>query len=267
MSIRRPRQPLGGGESIQLYNQAYRYPIGGYGRQRYSNWCVDFDGSNDFITMGNVFDKTHTDAWTITAWVKSSSSFANLRCIGGKRSGAGYQFWVYPSLGRLYIAITNTGGGVNEIVVYTNGTTVCDGQWHFIAASYDGLQAAAGCKVTLDGNNMPLNVTYDTLNATITNAGSFQIGAFGGANYPFESRIDDFALWDTDLSLAEIQEARGRGPGNLENHSAVANLEGYWLMGDEDTYPTIADHVGSNDGTMTNMSAGDIVLDSIPIAA
>jgi hypothetical protein len=30
-------------------------------------------------------------------------------------------------------------------------------------------------------------------------------------------------------------------------------------MGDGDTYPTIEDRVGSNDGTMTNMVSGDIV--------
>ena len=47
-------------------------------------------------------------------------------------------------------------------------------------------------------------------------------------------------------------------PFDLASHSAVANLVGYWRMGDGDTFSTISDNASSYDGTMTNMTAGNI---------
>ena len=39
----------------------------------------------------------------------------------------------------------------------------------------------------------------------------------------------------------------------------------WWRMGDGDTFPTLTDNgSGGNDGTMTNMSSGNIVED-VPI--
>ena len=43
---------------------------------------------------------------------------------------------------------------------------------------------------------------------------------------------------------------------------STTNLEAYWRMGDGDTFPTITDNQGSNNGTMTNMEAGDITTET-----
>jgi len=71
-------------------------------------------------------------------------------------------------------------------------------------------------------------------------------------------------VWNKELSLAEVTEIyNGGAPTNLLAHSAAANLVGWLRMGDGDTFPTLTDNsTGGNDGTMTNMEAGDIVNDA-----
>ncbi len=52
----------------------------------------------------------------------------------------------------------------------------------------------------------------------------------------------------------------GGAPPDLTDASAPSNLVGYWRMGDGATFPTIPDDsTNSNDGTMTNMEATDLV--------
>ena len=43
-----------------------------------------------------------------------------------------------------------------------------------------------------------------------------------------------------------------------DDYGSSGNLTHYYRMGDGDTYPTITDNEGSLDGTMTNMTSGDI---------
>ena len=41
----------------------------------------------------------------------------------------------------------------------------------------------------------------------------------------------------------------------------MSGLVSFWRMRDGSTYPTINDEIGSNDGTMTNMSSANFVTD------
>ena len=68
------------------------------------------------------------------------------------------------------------------------------------------------------------------------------------------------------LSAAEVTQLYNSGvPTNLAadegGYASSADLTHWWRMGDEDTYPTITDNAGSINGTMTNMTSGDIVED------
>ena len=75
--------------------------------------------------------------------------------------------------------------------------------------------------------------------------------------------MDEVALFDDELSLAQIQNIYNSGtPTDLSSESY---LLGYWRNGDPTgtgAYPTIVDQSSnSNDGTMNNMSSSDIVTD------
>jgi hypothetical protein len=76
-----------------------------------------------------------------------------------------------------------------------------------------------------------------------------------------DGKIDEVAIWSAGLTNAEVLAIYNGGrPGNLGSHSRAASLEHWWRMGDGtgDVYPTVADQVGSADGTMTNMTSGAV---------
>jgi hypothetical protein len=81
--------------------------------------------------------------------------------------------------------------------------------------------------------------------------------------YKFAGNIDEVAIWDTLLDDDAVTAIYNSGTpisltSNSGNYDNSSDLVGWWRMGDGDTYSTIADNEGSNDGTMTNMASDDI---------
>ena len=71
--------------------------------------------------------------------------------------------------------------------------------------------------------------------------------------------VDEFAVWNNDQSANISSIYNGGTPNDLTSLNPVS----WWRMGDADTFPTITDNgSGGNNGTMTNMDAGDIVSDT-----
>ena len=130
---------------------------------------------------------------------------------------------------------------------------------------YDYTEASAGdrLKFYINGARAGTGV-LGTLPSTIfSGSHSFFIGTSTASAGFWGGNVDEVSIWSSALSLAEVQEIYNSGdPTDLSNHSATAKLEHWWKMGDDDTFPTTTDSKGSNDGTMQNMDAGDIVEDA-----
>ena len=89
----------------------------------------------------------------------------------------------------------------------------------------------------------------------------FRVGRRTGSNYiQSQGKVNEVAVWDSDQSgnVAAIYNAGV--PHDLALLAAAP--DGWWRMGDGDTFPTIQDNIGSSDGTLNNMTAADIVSDA-----
>ena len=72
--------------------------------------------------------------------------------------------------------------------------------------------------------------------------------------------VDEVAIWSTDESANVAAIYNG---GVTHDLSLLTSTPvNWWRMGDGDTFPTLADNIGTLDFTMTNMNAGDIVNDT-----
>ncbi len=72
--------------------------------------------------------------------------------------------------------------------------------------------------------------------------------------------IDEVTFWNIELSQAEVTELYNAGsPDDPNNHSQSAACIHWYKFGDLDSFNTASDSIGTVDGTMTNMEAGDIV--------
>jgi hypothetical protein len=102
---------------------------------------------------------------------------------------------------------------------------------------------------------------------TASPAYKLYIGKGASGTSTFTGHMNDIAVHSTVLDARNRSTIYNSGDPidlttNTGNYSTSGNLTGYWLMGDSDTFPTIEDQTSNdNDGTMTNMTSGDIVTD------
>lgn len=103
----------------------------------------------------------------------------------------------------------------------------------------------------MDGTNTT------SIPSTIDNdPADFKFG--GNPSYSLLGNLDEVAIWNSDQTSNLSTIYNSGTPDDLSSLSPV----GWWRNGDGDNYDIITDHgSGGNDGTMTNMTSGDIVTD------
>ena len=85
------------------------------------------------------------------------------------------------------------------------------------------------------------------------------MGSYQGSSNFSIGGIDEAAIFNSELSQSDITAIYGSGtPIDLSSYSSLVS---WWRMGDGDTFPTLTDNKGTNNGTMTNMTSGNIVTD------
>jgi len=145
-----------------------------------------------------------------------------------------------------------------------------DGEWHHIVMTNErdgGIGGTSTTKIYWDGDLKATKTGTGIISGAPfveTDVQSYIGGQSNGWN-DFNGNIDEVAFWGNTVLDADavtilynsgVPIALDSDSGNYDNS---ANLTHWWRMGDGDTYPTITDNEGSINGTMTNMTSGDIV--------
>jgi len=228
----------------------------------YNAYSLQFDGINDYVNLGNNLNKERTDSFSWSMWARFDNVTTAMTLIS-KRSGSGgtpgYHFNMLSN-GRLEANLVNTASTnhlrlqmPNSILPLTWYHIV----WTFLGASSPG---AANLILYLNGTAIALSTITNNLSASIATSTDLFFGQFSTGQY-FSGYLDEVSLWDRVLTPAEVLSLYNGGtPTDLSVSSPASNLQGWWRMGDLDTYPIIVDQGGAIDGTMTNMDSGDIVM-------
>ena len=242
------------GDSGTFFNSNWEIPE----QTKIDNWSshsMEFDGVNDYVSMGNVLDKDGTEAFSISAWVKYTSG-SSIAIVAKNDSGtpSGYSLFSQAVGGINWYPATSAGGYIQ--VKSSNG--VNDGDWHHVLATYDGSGNASGAKIYIDGS-LDTTIVTDTATGSSSNSTDLQIGARDGTGLPFYGSIDDVAIFNTDKSASASSIYNSGVPSDLSGESG---LEGYWIFDDAtfSTNWTIPDNSSnSNNGTSVNMAIDDKV--------
>jgi hypothetical protein len=165
------------------------------------NSALSFNGSTDYVDLGNRPEWDFTRNFTLLAWVKGNGTQANKYVVakyfdygGGTREPRSYGLGTDGSA-RPYGFISNDSPGYIDVL---GGTSIGDANWHAIGLSYD---ADSGLKLYEDGLLIGTRAVSgfppftNSIPLTIGRASSGQ--AFGGA-------IDDVRIYARSLSAAEI---------------------------------------------------------------
>jgi hypothetical protein len=133
-----------------------------------------------------------------------------------------------------------------------SSTSVADGKWHYIAATYDGTTM----RIYVDGVQTGSGTSFS--GNLPTQAGNVRIGAdydTTPANF-FNGSIDDVRIYNRALSATEIQNLYKGGERTLnagQNNELTNGLVGLWSFNGYDISGNVAyDRSGSgNNGTIT----------------
>lgn len=240
-------------------------PTGSSPTSSANSQSILFDGVDEYINFGNSadFDFERTDTFSISVWMKTGQP--TNQTIWAKKSSTvnnpGYYLHLRVS-SRIEGVLRGNGSDGGEIDFETTTNIWDDGLWHNVVFTYDGSSDISGVSIYVDNVLQTLVTNQNDLSKTMINTRPFQAGVLGSSTNEFDGNQDELSVWNKELSVSEVSEIWNRGtPDDLSEHSALTNLVSWWRMGDGDTFPTILDQIGSNNGTMTNMEAGDIVAD------
>jgi hypothetical protein len=235
-----------------MYGYGYRYNSGlvvgaGGGAPFVNTYSLDFDGVDDYVDLGDNFNSVFIGtSWSFSAWIKVSAN-TSYDCFFSK--GDSLQFYMHFQRVKIYLGypyLTN----INPLV---SATYFSVDTWYHICFTRSG-----------NDNVLYINGSSD---ATATSVGSMStsttesvIGAITTApSYPFQGNIDEVCIFDRVVTPTEIATLSTAPTVDLTSLNPLA----WYRNGDGDTYPTITDNgSGGNNGTMTNMDAGDIVTDT-----
>ncbi len=174
-----------------------------------------FDGSGDYLDLENPAGLQITGNISISAWVSANSfpgndSFTSILSKGGNgtTSNIGYSFGLFTSdLGvrNLYIGSTQQPSETyyNAEADISNWST---NQWHHVVATYDG----SNWNLYIDGL---LKATGAAPFGALSTPKSAMIGAgdlWNSIGSYFDGKIDDVAIWNDDLTDAEVKHIYDR---------------------------------------------------------
>ena len=232
------------------------------------------DGVDEYVDVGIVdFPQNLLDNFSVSYWVKmapmTGSNYTRRHPVSVSTSvtpldqTVHLRVWGFNTQYKVRIIGSLSGGGEGS-------TDISDNQWHHIAYTYeyDASTTYYTVNIYVDGNTTPEVTAVMRTTGGYATKGLHTIGVLSNYVAPynlvsatyFPGNIDEVSAFDKVLTTDEINSIYGSGtPSDLTSLSPVA----WYRNGDGDTFPTLTDNgSGGNNGTMTNMEAGDIVEDT-----
>lgn len=215
------------------------------------NYALSFTPTQWAVTQTPATPLTIlTNNFTFECWVKWDGTNAGVDkyiFYNGNPSFRGQGLYVQAASQQIIILY----GGV---IAFPTGVTItANVPVHIALYRFAGLSQLYINGVAAGGG------TGATPNAAIPGSDGFSLGIFGGTN-SFPGQIDNFRVWSTALTAAEIQISMGT-QSNLSSHPKFANLVANYPF-DEGTGQTAASVGGSNPqtlvlGSSTSVEASD----------
>ena len=233
-------------------------------------WSLAFDGSDEYLDMGDVTTFDGLDNLTIACWVKTPTGASGVHNFLSKGSynaaDSAWSFNIGPgtSNGRIRFSVSNSLYAYRNNCITAYGYTL--DSWNHVAVTYSNTDDEIyfyinGTQIS-PGSGTPTG-TYISIPDS---SKKLRVANNDGSNW-LEGRISDVVIYNSALSSGNIATIYDGGDSyRYDTGVAKANLVGWWRMGDgaeNGTGTTIYDaSSNSNNGTMTNMEAADFKEDS-----
>lgn len=198
--------------------------------------ALNFDGSNDYVTVPSATSLNSTSQITVSAWIKRVGTGTRQFFVskGSANTVATTQYWLELTSGNVLVFELASGSTEHKL---TSGFTLTDTQnWHHVVGTYDGTTQ----KIFLDGVQDATTSTWSgALNALSDDVAIGNRSVF--YDIPFNGSIDEVRIYNRALSAGEIQSLYKLGQSDEVNTGASqaqgtgrldSGLAGYWKMDD-----------------------------------
>jgi hypothetical protein len=162
------------------------------------------DGVDDYVRFGDIFDGLN-GGFTLDAWVRTTATVGNKAIVAKYWTTGGS--WVLrtnendPAKVDFTVCSPDCTSMANAVQL-TSASNINDGDWHFIAATFDGTTQ----RLYVDG---VLEASGTNTNPAWTDSHHFCIGSYcdsGGNSFlPFGGLIDEVEVFGRALSPSEVQ--------------------------------------------------------------
>ncbi|MBK9191385.1 MAG: T9SS type A sorting domain-containing protein [Crocinitomicaceae bacterium] len=163
-----------------------------------SSTGLDFDGANDYVVLP-VFDFSAGNTMTIEAWIKPDNITANPSYEISRQEGGSIS-WIlsFQNNGTILSFGLNTAvGGYSELDVPITATNYTDGNWHHVAAVYNGTNKFLYVDGVLIG-------TQAKTGNCVNGGGNNHLGRWPLGSEFFDGVMDDVRFWSTAKSQSDI---------------------------------------------------------------
>ncbi len=215
--------------------------------------ALNFDGTNDYMTVPDTTLLDLTNNFTLSTWIKPTNVTGNKGIISKYNTADGaYQFGL---LGNQVFCQFTTGSTWPEYS--TSGGTITSGVWSHIACTYDNNTLTIYINGTAVSSTVPgaKTIRNASANLILGNDSTLSSSIF------FSGPMDETRIYSRALSAAQVLALYQSGSSKFTTPKAETGagglnngLVGYWTFDGKDTRGTTAyDLSGQNNtGTLTN---------------
>ncbi len=178
---------------------------------------LDVDGTDDYVTMGDVIDADDTASLTISGWFNRDTATTD-DVIVAKRNGntasdVGYIVWLDAASDKLRFEASD---GTDEFELASVSTFTSTGWNHFVVI-WDQA-SAVNSKIYINGSDNSATQTGTIGNVNdLSNSLALRLGAESDADAPFDGKIDDIRIFSSAVTAAQ---ATALGAGKYADGTA-----------------------------------------------
>ncbi len=230
---------------------------------------LNFDGTNDYVTMGDVNQLDGIAQMTLETWIfPTTLSGTNRRLISKGNTGSFDDMWIFSQrvgTDEVLFAIDDNATA-NDGVLITDVNALTVNTWTHVAVVFDGTQANNIDKVEVYIDGVEVADADKIISGTFppttsaNNINNLVLGARSNGTNPnnnnFEGSMDETRIWTRALCQAEILSRM-----NCELSGTETGLEAYYQFNEG---LALANNAGINnlpdisgnghDGTLINFS-------------
>ena len=193
-----------------------------------NNYSMSFDGSDDYIDVGDNNSLNPTSQLTLSVWVKkigSGTGSTPAVYSSSKSSSNNGGFLIMSSSNRFQFYVDTTGSG--GWVSIQNNVGIVTNQWYHIVSTWDGSNIKMYVDGVLQTNTASVSQIVYSIDISAT-IGKYATSYFNGS-------IDEVAVWNTALTSTQVSEIYNATGTNLTKDLTTVSGSNliYWnRMGD-----------------------------------